>query len=364
MTDATPGDADEAELRDQVRGQFEFQGAGCVLLGSPLWGEMCERLAADVAAGGPAWELVAHRAHLRFGLALPLRLLGGAHRLALTGQAPALAAQLPSCGATSTDADATWRALIELITAAPPALIEALDLQVQTNEVGRSAALALGLARIAERSPAAHTLAEIGSSAGLNLRLDRFAYRAAGTLLAGDDTSPVEITDVWDTDPRLAALDSMRIDRRVGCDVAPVDPTTDEGALRLRSFVWPDQATRRARLDGAIDVARRNPASIDASGALPWLTALLSAPRAGGIVVMHSIMWQYVDKPDRSAVTQAIEAAGADASDDRPVAWLAYEPDRVVEGRAALTLRAWPGDGEPEQLAVGGFHGEWVAVGS
>ena len=44
---------------------------------------------------------------------------------------------------------------------------------------------------------------------------------------------------------------------RVGVDLDPVDVTTDEGALRLRSFVWPGQEGRLERLDQAIEAVRR-----------------------------------------------------------------------------------------------------------
>ena len=354
------------EAQEQLAGQFDTQAMGCRQLGSTLWADMCVQLAADLRAGGPTWKLLESNAGTRWGLALPLRLLGGTHRLALTGGAGALAATLPSCGATTIDADRTWDAMRELIALAPPDLVAALDLQVQTNEVGRSAALVIGLARLAERWGTPIDLAEIGSSAGLNLQLDRFAYQHGDTVV-GDPESPVRMAEVWDRDPNLAALSDLVVSRRSGCDVAPVDPTTTEGALRLRSFVWPDQTARFARLDGAIRLATETPPTLSSESASTFVPMMLQRDRTGGVVIMHSIMWQYVDKDERVTITEAIEAAGAAATAERPVAWLAYEPDPDVRTRASLRLRSWPGDGEsdagrPEVLAVGGFHGEWVGV--
>jgi hypothetical protein len=40
---------------------------------------------------------------------------------------------------------------------------------------------------------------------------------------------------------------------REGCDLEPVDPTTDEGRLTLLSYVWPDQAARLARFSARQD---------------------------------------------------------------------------------------------------------------
>lgn len=359
--------------QEQLAGQFDTQAIGCRQLGSSLWAEMCVRLASDLRNAGPTWDLLESSAGTRWGLALPLRLLGGLHRLALTGGAAALAATLPSCGATTLDADRTWTAMVELIELAPEDLVAALELQVQTNEVGRSAALIIGLARLAERWATSMDLAEIGSSAGLNLQLDRFAYQH-GAAVAGTPDSPVHMADVWDRDPGLAALDELVITRRSGCDVAPVDPTSAEGALRLRSFVWPDQTARFARLDGAIRLATETPPTLSSESASMFVPRILERDRTGGVVIMHSIMWQYVDKQERVVITDAIEAAGAAASAERPVAWLAYEPDPDVRSRASLRLRSWPrvgeggaeaggiGAGQPEVLAVGGFHGEWIGV--
>ena len=53
---------------------------------------------------------------------------------------------------------------------------------------------------------------------------------------------------------------------RRGCDLYPVDAASEEGALRLRSFVWPFQVGRHERLSGALAVARRESVVVDAAG--------------------------------------------------------------------------------------------------
>ena len=47
--------------------------------------------------------------------------------------------------------------------------------------------------------------------------------------------------------------------RRRGIDLAPIDATTPEGYLLLRSFVWPGLDERIARLDAAVETLRRMP---------------------------------------------------------------------------------------------------------
>ena len=125
---------------------------------------------------------------------------------------------------------------------------------VQTNEVGRSRALALGFLAVAAETGLPLRLLELGSSAGLNLRWDGFYYSAGGFAF-GDAGSPVQFLDYAEgTLPSLPG--HVRIVERAGCDEAPVALDSD-GRLTLRSYLWPDQLERLRVLDGALEVAPR-----------------------------------------------------------------------------------------------------------
>jgi hypothetical protein len=73
-----------------------------------------------------------------------LRLLGAVHRLVLQGRAPELAAFYPSVGGQGRAADA-WPAFRRTLAAHRDEVRALLDRPVQTNEVGRAAALYGGL---------------------------------------------------------------------------------------------------------------------------------------------------------------------------------------------------------------------------
>jgi hypothetical protein len=70
-------------------------------------------------------------------------------------------------------------------------------------------------------------------------------------------------------------------------------------------------------------------------------------------VVVHSIVWQYVDAPARARLRSALQRAGRAADQRSPVAWLRLEPAGPV---ADLRLTWWPG-GDEEVLAIAGYHG-------
>jgi hypothetical protein len=153
---------------------------------------------------------------------------------------------------------------------------------------------------------------------------------------------------------------AVRVAAREGCDRSPIDPTTEDGRLSLRAYLWPDMIERRARLDAALAIATRAPASVEAADLGQWLETRLAVAAPGrATVVYHSIVWQYVDGASRDRMRAALRNAGEGADDGAPLAWLRLEPAGPV---ADLRLTWWPG-GTEEVLATSGYHGTPVHWG-
>lgn len=334
---------------DSVEEALRFQAVACTILGSPFNGALCDLLAADVEAGGPSADLLGGRSTVQFD-ALPLRVLGGLHWLALGGESPDLAAHYPSTGGDG-DVAAVWPAVRRALS--HPDVVAALDRPPQTNEVGRAVALHAGLAEIVEGNAQPLHLREIGSSAGLNLRLDSFGY-GTPTGRVGDEHSPLQFPDVFvEGAPSFDV--PIEIASRRGCDQDPIDPTEEAGARWLTAYVWPDQEERIAKLRAGIEVARRVPAVVDRAGAAEWLAEQLAGrPAVGTAVVMHSIVWQYLDDPTRTRILATLVDVGDRATATRSLAHLRYEPNDTYTS-AELRLTTWPG-GEDRLLAEGAFH--------
>ena len=151
-----------------------------------------------------------------------------------------------------------------------------------------------------------------------------------------DQGSPVRLDGAFDLPPPLDR--QAVVAERKGCDLDPIDPTSEEGSLSLRSFIWADQLERFRLLEGAIEVARRVPAQVERIDALAFLRRELSLPRPGmTTVVYHSVFTQYLDEQTRRDIDVAIEAAR--------VARLSMEPGEGtfevrLDGRLLATTKA------------------------
>jgi hypothetical protein len=334
----------------------------CGELGSPLYAGLLGHAADDLLAGGPMASVLDGHLAAPFGSALGLRMLGGVHALVLTGQAPELAAFYPSAGGRADPGPGcarAWAALRELLVVRRDAVRSWLDRPPQTNEVGRAAALLGGLRHITAEARMPVRLVEIGASAGLNLRADRFHVPGeAGRY--GDPSSPVVLAGAWRGQRPPAAL--VEVMERTGGDRAPIDPATEQGRLALAAYVWADQPDRMKRLRGALTLAARFPADLRQELASDTLRRTKLA-EGSWTVLWHSIVRQYLDGAQRAAVAEGSTALGAAATPSARFAQIALEPHRsTVNGECLVTLTTWPG-GHERVLGTAPPHGLPVTWG-
>jgi hypothetical protein len=235
-------------------------------------------------------------------------------------------------------------------------LLEWVKSPPQTNEVRRSAALMAGAAVMRRHFDLPVWLSELGASGGLNLMWDRFALDLPGARL-GPQTPVLTLSPQWEGP--LPPLDLPDISGRGGVDLNPLDPSESKDMLRLTAYLWPDQPERQ-RLTRA--AAGALTAKVEKADAIDWLAdRLLTAPQGHVHLIQHTVAWQYFPKEAQSRGRALIEAAGARATQNNPVAWLSLETDGDTKGAlgAALTLRLWPGDITLD-LGRADFHGRWV----
>ncbi|KQW52950.1 hypothetical protein ASC77_01190 [Nocardioides sp. Root1257] len=289
-----------AQLANQFRHHFGHR--------QHLYGVLLDELADDLEAGGPTAAICAEHLDAPRGDAVQLRLLAGIFRIVLRGEAPRLEPFYPSLGGQA-DPEQAWPEVRPALGQHVAELQRALDLAPQTNEVGRSACLAVGLFEAVRRTGLRRVrLLEPGASAGLNLLVDR--YRMVGP---GWSWGPADSELVLDTQASGVRPEELTIVERRGCDLAPVDASSADGATYLTSFVWPFDLARHARLAAALEIARRHPVTVDRAPASAWLAEQLAQPADDGVltVVWQSITEQYWPLSEQQAVAATIDQGRA-----------------------------------------------------
>lgn len=342
-----------------VAAAFDNQVAYCTASGATVTARICAALRdlIERGEGGALMEAIRAWPGAPLADALPLRVAGGIHALLLKGAQPALKAIYE--GQAGVD-DATI--VSEAIHAHEAELLPWLDGPPQTNEAGRSANFIAAMLWLADKGlPPRFQCLEIGSSAGINLMLDRYHYDLGGVQV-GPEPGAIRFKPEWQGDPppdRGIAIVSTR-----GCDVAPVDLADPDQALRLKAYIWPEHTVRFERMEAAVAEARKSPPDLLAMNAADFVEAELARPQAEGTtrMLMHSIVWQYVPDEQKARVTAAMEAAGARATPERPLAWVALEANRVLHVHE-MVVRYWPGGDEGEVVTRAHPHGAWIAWG-
>ncbi len=338
-----------------VREHFERQAAQAAALGSPFMERLCRVLARDLDGGTETGRRVLGWPRSPGGDALALRLCGGLHGLVLAGTDAALAEAYPP---NEADDDALAAAVRGALARHDAELSRWLDGAPQTNEIGRSAMLLPGFLEIARETGLPLDLAEIGASAGLNLLFDRFHFDYAGNGW-GDADSPVRLApELRGAPPPLDG--EIRIVRRAGADIAPVDIRDPDSRLRLAAYVWADQTARLRRLEAALGLAAQSGGMAARADAPDFVAQRLAGRLPGTVFVLfHSIMWNYMPKESQARIEALMEEAGRTAAKDAPLAWLRMEGLPPGDDHAWLSLTLWPG-GETRRLAACDYHGRWL----
>ena len=343
-----------------VTASFDNQVAYCTAANAPVTARIVKavRDLLEQGEGGALLDAMRGWSGAPLADALPLRIAGGIHSLHLKGTRPDLTAIYENRSGID---DAALVAAA--IRAHEAELLPWLDGPPQTNEAGRSSSFIAAMLWLADKGlPPRFDCLEIGSSAGINLMLDRYHYDLGGVQV-GPEPGAMRFAPEWKGPPPPCRR--IEIVRTKGCDVAPVDLTDPAQALRLKAYIWPEHTVRFERMEAAIAEARKAAPDLVRMNAADFVEAELARPQEPGTtrVLMHSIVWQYVPEDQQRRVTAAMEAAGARATPDRPLAWISLEANRVVHNHE-LRLRTWPGGAEPVLVARAHPHGAWIEWGA
>jgi hypothetical protein len=231
---------------------------------------------------------------------------------------------------------------------------------VQTNAPGRGVAVRLAMHEVTLRVSGPVTFLEIGPSAGIQLRFDRWAVHTAGRRFGPPD-APLILRPEWRADSAPPDLDQIPpIRDRLGVDLHPVDATDPEQRLWLQALVWPEHRDRFAELASALDAVADDPPTIlqgDAIDVLPRLDVETLADDVP-LVVFHAMVRIHVPAERRAAFDAAIAALGG----RRRVLHVSLEipPRDSPHDRRAPVLALRDSQGQDRDLALAEGHGRWI----
>ena len=230
---------------------------------------------------------------------------------------------------------------------------------VQTNEVRRCSFLLPAFVAAARAAPKPLALVEVGASAGLLLRFDRYRYDYGSLGAVGPAASAVlvECEARGDLAPPLG-LDEVAVASRVGIDLHPVRPDDADAVRWLRALVWPDHPERRARLDAALAAMAADPVPLVAGDALEVLPEVLAGvPADATPVVFHHATLAHFDPEAAGRFVELVPRLAAERGGD--LLWLAGEGGSSA-GRSLRLVDFTAGSPHRRHLADTHGHGAWL----
>ena len=245
------------DLRERFANPREFAT-------SLLYTELCQAVAADE-------RLLSLASHARAGQQPTFLLMGAVHYLAGDEMA---GFDRASFTAFCLELEDEVRHLLETRL-------------VQTNAVPRSLVLRIAMTRVAAELAAPVHLIEVGASAGVHLRFDRYGY-VVGGVQYGDAGSRVQIDAELRGTRALPDLDAIPpVASAVGVDLAPVDATDPDQRAGSRRSCRRTMLGRPSCSTTALEVLAADPPRViagDAVDVCPGAGRGASARRAAGRV--------------------------------------------------------------------------------
>jgi hypothetical protein len=193
---------------------------------------------------------------------------------------------------------------------------------VQSTYVERCRVLLPALSVVADEAGEPLNLVEIGTSAGVLLTVDKYAYDLGPAGHLGGD-APLALKGELHGAPKVRI---PKIAARIGLDLHPLDARSEDQRRWVLALIFPEFRAQQTRMAKALDVVAATDITLmkgDALDLLPGVLAGLSAP----ICVFHSTTLMYWS-PDSKA---ALDTFLKEASHARDIWRVGIEPSEKYD---------------------------------
>ena len=227
----------------------------------------------------------------REGQPVPNLFLGAVHYLLLKGYNHPLAGFYPSLTDQPLPAEEAYPVFVDFCRTYPDELIELLKSKiVQTNEVRRCSYLYPIFSRISLMTRKPLALIEIGTSAGLQLFVDKYSYSYGSDEIFGNFDSEVQLRSELRGDQTLLnPLPHFDVATRIGVDLNINDVRNTEDYLWLKALIWPEHAERRELFEKAASyVSNQTLSLIEGDGVEVLRSPVSEVPEEQVICVFHT----------------------------------------------------------------------------
>ncbi|AZB42266.1 DUF2332 domain-containing protein [Bacillus sp. FJAT-42376] len=161
---------------------------------------------------------------------------------------------------------------------------------VQTNEVRRCAYLYPVFQHIHEQTGKPLALVEIGTSAGLQLLADQYAYSYGTDGVFGNPESSLLIHSEWKGENKPPLQKSIPpVAVRIGMDLNIVDVKDPEEYLWMKALIWPEHKERMEMFDQAAALMGTRPVQFfEGDGTAMLLSAAGRVPDEYTLCIFHT----------------------------------------------------------------------------
>ncbi|SDJ62501.1 DUF2332 domain-containing protein [Salimicrobium halophilum] len=184
---------------------------------------------------------------------------------------------------------------------------------VQTNEVRRCAYLFPVFSYIYQQTGKPLSFIEIGTSAGLQLLFDQYAYSYGSADIYGKKDSSVHLqSEVREGKLPDHLLNQVPpVHERIGVDLHVSDLTNDEERLWLKALIWPEHTDRLRNFEDAAEELQKNPPVLregDGVALLPDIAEGISTDTS--LCIFHTHVANQLPEDVKKELLQQVEEIG------------------------------------------------------